>query len=127
VLHVAAFALRHLTYLGLALAVAGGPLTAVTAPGAPMPAGVATPGIIGGVPDGTAHPYVAMIVPPGASRPTCSGVLVRADNGAAVVLTDAHCLYRNGRYTGTGVGVTFSGKWHGSCSATWRGRQPARR
>jgi len=71
----------HLTHLGLALAVAGGSLTAVTAPGAPTLASVTTPGITGGVPDGTAHPYVAMIVPPGASRPTCSGVLVRPTMG----------------------------------------------
>jgi len=112
--HVTAFALRHLTHLGLALTVAGGSLTAVTAPGAPMLAGVATPGITGGGPDGTAHPYVSMIVPPGASRPTCSGVLVRADNGAAVVLTDAHCLYRNGQYTGTGVGVSFASDFSAS-------------
>jgi len=112
--HVTAFALRHLTHLGLVLAVAGGSLMAVTAPGAPMLAGVATPGITGGVPDGTAHPYVAMIVPPGASRPTCSGVLVRADNGGAVVLTDAHCLYRNAQYTGTGVGVSFASDFSAS-------------
>jgi len=55
-----------------------------------------------------------MIVPPGGSRPTCTGVLVRADNGAAVVLTDAHCLFRNGQYTGTGVSVTFAADFSAS-------------
>jgi len=112
--HGTAFALRHLAHLGLALAVTGGSLTAATAPGAPLLAGVATPGITGGAPDGTTHPYVSMIVPPGGSRPTCTGVLVWADNGAAVVLTDAHCLYRNGQYTGTGVGVTFAADFSAS-------------
>jgi hypothetical protein len=48
-----------------------------------------------------------MVIRPGASRPSCTGVLVRADNGVPVVLTDGHCLYR-GRHTGRGVRVTFA-------------------
>lgn len=57
--------------------------------------------ITGGAVDGSAHPYVVGIVPPGASTLHCSGVLVRPDRvGPPVILTDAHCLYRFGR-TGT--------------------------
>ncbi len=61
--------------------------------------------VTGGASDGPSHPYVAMVIPPGGTSPTCTGVLVRADNGAPVVLTDAHCLYRYGQ--GAGVHVTF--------------------
>jgi hypothetical protein len=63
--------------------------------------------ITGGTSDRTAHPYVSMVIRPGASRPSCTGVWVLADNGAAVVLTDGHCLYR-GRDTGGRVRVTFA-------------------
>jgi peptidoglycan hydrolase-like protein with peptidoglycan-binding domain len=82
----------------LLVAVAG---TAVAAEGKVQPR------ITGGAPDGSAHPYVSMVLPPGRDRPNCTGVLVRADNGAPVVLTDAHCLY-TGQHTGDGVRVTFA-------------------
>ena len=65
--------------------------------------------ITGGGPDGTGHPYVAMLFAPGASAPSCSGVLVRADNGAVAVLTAAHCLTGGaGPATGRGWQVEFS-------------------
>ncbi len=65
--------------------------------------------ITGGGPDGTDHPYVAMLFAPGASTPSCSGVLVRADNGAVAVLTAAHCLTHGaGPSTGQGWQVEFS-------------------
>ena len=69
--------------------------------------GKISPRITGGVPDGSGHPYVSMILPPGRTTPNCTGVLVRADNGRPVVLTDAHCLYK-GQNTGDGVRVTFA-------------------
>lgn len=70
--------------------------------------------VTGGTADGDDHPFVAMVIPPGASSPACTGTLVTGDNGAAVVLTDAHCLYRNGRRTGTGVQVSFDSTWTSS-------------
>jgi len=71
----------------------------------PMTAGQA---VTGGAPDGTAHPYVASLIPPGATTPHCTAVLVTAGNGKKVALTDAHCLFRNGRRTGTGVKLVFA-------------------
>ena len=65
----------------------------------PPPAAVA---VVGGQPDGDAHPYVGMILGPGSAVPSCSGVLV-----GAVFLTAAHCLFHGGRRTGTGVRVAF--------------------
>ncbi len=76
-----------------------------------VPVLTATPAaaIIGGQPDGTGHPYVAMLFAPGASAPSCSGVLTRADNGAVAVLTAAHCLTGGaGPATGRGWQVEFS-------------------
>lgn len=67
----------------------------------------AHPLITGGDPDGTAHPYVAMVLVPGARKPSCSGVLVRADTGTPVVLTAAHCFHP-GNLRGSGVRVTFA-------------------
>ncbi len=87
---------------GIALGVV---LTAATGPGARALA------VTGGAPDGTGHPFVAMLLLPGASFPTCTGTLVRGDAGTVVVLTDGHCLYRGGRHTGTGVRVTFDASW----------------
>ena len=64
--------------------------------------------LTGGAPDAGAHPYVAMISGVGASGPSCTGVLVAADNGALEVLTVAHCLYQPGSpRTGTNVQVEF--------------------
>lgn len=78
------------------------------------------PHITGGAPDGSAHSYVAMVLPPGQAKPTCTAVLVRADNVRTVLLTDAHCLYRNGQLTGTGVGFTFAAVF-GSTTPVTRG------
>ncbi|HET6817377.1 MAG TPA: trypsin-like serine protease [Mycobacteriales bacterium] len=78
----------------------------------PAPAGAVT----GGTPDGSQHPYVGALVPPGGSSPTCTVSLVRGDNGVVVALTDGHCLYRNGRHNGTGALVSFASTW--SSSAT---------
>ncbi len=64
--------------------------------------------ISGGSPDNGAHPFVAMLTGPGASAPGCSGVLVRADNGALEVLTVAHCVYTpGGPRTGSGWAAQF--------------------
>jgi hypothetical protein len=92
-------------------------LTGLAVSAAPPVVG-AQPQITGGTADRTAHPYVSMVIRPGASRPSCTGVLVRADNGVPVVLTDGHCLYR-GRHTGRGVRVTFASDF--SSTATMLG------
>jgi hypothetical protein len=89
-------------FTALSLAVTMGPL------GYLMPHAGA---VSGGSPDGSAHPYVAELIPPGGSQPTCTAVLVHADNGATVALTDAHCLYRNGHRNGTGVRLSFTSTW----------------
>ncbi|MDQ6642549.1 MAG: trypsin-like serine protease [Actinomycetota bacterium] len=98
--------LRHFFGAGRVAAVLGLLLVAVTGTVGPSMAGPAQPPVTGGGGDGTDHPYVAMVIRPGSSSPSCTGVLVQADNGSPVVLTDAHCLYR-GRHTGSGVRVTF--------------------
>lgn len=77
--------------------------------------------ITGGGSDGTAHPYVAALFGPGASTPSCSGVLVRADNGAVAVLTAAHCLSSGaGPATGQGWQVEF-GAVHTASSPRYTG------
>ncbi len=76
-----------------------------------VPALTAAPAaaVTGGGSDGTTHPYVAALYGPGASTPSCSGVLVRADNGAVAVLTAAHCLHSGaGPATGQGWQVEFT-------------------
>lgn len=102
---------RPVTVAGAVLALSvfgvGAPASAQSLPAGRRP----SPDVTGGSPDGGAHPYVAMVLAPGASRPGCTGVLVRADDGAAEVLTDAHCLARGGVRHGTGVGVTFAPTW----------------
>ncbi|MFN8123508.1 MAG: trypsin-like serine protease [Thermoleophilia bacterium] len=66
--------------------------------------------VIGGVPDGTAHPNVGMIVGLDSARNDfpvllCTGTLVKPD----VVLTAAHCVQRdNGPYTNLNYVITFS-------------------
>ncbi|MFL6136313.1 MAG: trypsin-like serine protease [Frankiaceae bacterium] len=75
--------------------------------------------ITGGAPDGSGHPYVAMVLGPGATAPGCTGALVRTDGGAQVVLTDAHCLFRGGRHDGTGVRFTFASTWSASAQLHW--------
>ena len=62
--------------------------------------------VTGGGDDGLAHPYVVSVLPPGASGPRCSGVLINTAAGP-VLLTAAHCLYHAGSRTGTGVRVNF--------------------
>lgn len=78
------------------------------------------PAVTGGYADAGAHPYVAMVLAPHHGSPNCTGVLVRADNGARVVLTDAHCLSGGAARSGGGVGVTFSPTW-GPGAAVTRG------
>ena len=70
-------------------------------------AGTVANAVTGGSADGAGHPYVAMILPTGATVPTCTGVLVTGPRGP-VVLTAAHCLFRGGRRTGSGVRVSFA-------------------
>jgi hypothetical protein len=67
--------------------------------------------VTGGAADGSGHPYVGMLSRAGGAGPWCTVVLVRNAAGAAVGLTDAHCLYRQGRRNGTGVAVTFTPTW----------------
>lgn len=112
---IARLALRRLLGAGRATAALSLLLVAFAATVTPSAAGAQSL-ITGGVPDGTAHPYVAMVLRPGSSTPSCTGVLVRADNGVAVVLTDAHCLYRPGRYSGSGVRVTFASAFSSKAS-----------
>jgi hypothetical protein len=67
--------------------------------------------ITGGTADGSEHPYVGALVPPGGSVPNCTVSLIRGDNGVVVAITDAHCLYRDGRHNGTGAKVSFASSW----------------
>lgn len=105
---------RRLVVAGRAAAALSLLLVAIAGTVVPSVAGPQSQ-ITGGLADRTAHPYVAMVIRPGSSRPSCTGVLVRADNGARVVLTDAHCLYR-GRHTGSGVRVTFASDFSGTAA-----------
>lgn len=98
---------RHLVCGAAALALTAG---ATVWPGAMAQADSSThvgPDVTGGSPDGSRHPYVAMVVAPGATKPSCTAVLVSADNGRSVVLSDAHCLY-HGQHSGSGVGLSFA-------------------
>jgi hypothetical protein len=63
--------------------------------------------VTGGQYDGQHHPYVAMLIPPGSSTPSCSGVLVKQGSGNSVVLLTAHCFAGTGRRSGTGYTLTF--------------------
>jgi hypothetical protein len=67
--------------------------------------------ITGGTADGSAHPYVGALITSTGSLPNCTVSLVRGDNGAVVGITDAHCLYRNGRHNGSGATLSFASSW----------------
>ncbi|MDP9101263.1 MAG: trypsin-like serine protease [Actinomycetota bacterium] len=87
--------------------------------------------VTGGSPDAGAHPYVAMLIGPAATGPSCTGVLLRADNGAMEVLTTAHCVFSaGGSRTGNGWQVQFgdtfspSGPFYGGTYVVSDGYDP---
>ena len=96
-----------LSVIGRAAAVLGLLLVSVIGVVEPSVASPAHPLITGGGLDGTAHPYVAMVLTPGARRPWCSGVLVWADTGSPELLTAAHCFYP-GPHSGSVAVITLS-------------------
>ena len=58
-----------------------------------------------------AHPFVAALIPQGASHPTCSGVWTDVGGGRRVVITDAHCVRAT---RGSTVNVFFGTRWSSS-------------
>ena len=64
--------------------------------------------ITGGYAD-TTHPYVAAVLWPGATKPTCTGVWTDIGGHRRVVVTDAHCVPRT---RGARLQVFFGANWY---------------
>ena len=61
------------------------------------------------------HPYVAGVIWPGASHPTCTGVWTAIGGHRRAVVTDAHCVPRT---RGSRLRVFFGAAWHSGAHTT---------